>query len=140
MEGQQALICGLNDANANRVSKAIAMRCWVVTLGCFTEGHAEGSAHTYRYISSKGLVSAKQLSQTSFTTFAASTSSLQLGRPITESVALLLTHSWCCCVSFHCARVKNSRDHLHSPLNDDARISVQVACRRLFLQSTLKRK
>ena len=45
------------------------------------------------YISSKGLVSAKQLSQTSFTTLAASTSSLQFGLADTDSVARRFTHS-----------------------------------------------
>lgn len=45
------------------------------------------------YISSKGLVSAKQLSQTSFTALAASTSSLQFGLLDTDIVARRLTHS-----------------------------------------------
>lgn len=47
----------------------------------------------YLYISSKGLVSAKQLSQTSFTTLAASTSSLQFGLVDTDSAARRFTHS-----------------------------------------------
>lgn len=47
----------------------------------------------YRYTSSKGLVSEKQLSQTSFTTLAAWTSSLHSGLFATEITALRLMHS-----------------------------------------------
>lgn len=50
----------------------------------------------YLYISSKGLVSAKHESQTSFTTLTACTSSLQLGRAITDRTARALTQFWNC--------------------------------------------
>src|SRR5438093_1397247 len=76
----------------------------------------------HRYISSKGLVSAKHESHTSFTTLTAVTSSLQFGRFIKESTARFRTHSWCCCVMFHLFLVKNSLVHLHSPLKLEARI------------------
>lgn len=88
-------------------------------------------ASFHRYTSSKGLVSGKQLSQTSLTTLAAWTSSLHSGRPATDIAARLLTHSWNCCVTFHWPLVKNSRSHLHSPLRVEALISLQAACRRL---------
>ena len=89
-----------------------------------------GLSSSHRYISSKGLVSRKQLSQTSFTTLAACTSSLQLGLPATDNAALRLTHSCNCCVTPHCPLVKNSLHHLHSPLNVLALISMQAACRK----------
>lgn len=84
----------------------------------------------YLYISSNGLVSLKQLSHTSFTILAACTSSLQPGLFMTDNVALLLTHSCSCCVSFHCPLVQNSRPKRHSPDNVDARIYDSLSATR----------
>jgi hypothetical protein len=78
--------------------------------------------HYYRYISSNGLVSAKQLSQTSFTILAACTSSLIPGRAANERVARRRTHRWSCSVIRHWFLVKNSRVKRHSPDRVDARI------------------
>lgn len=76
----------------------------------------------HRYISSKGLVSRKQLSQTSLTTLAACTSSLMPGRASMESVARRRTQFWSCCVMVHWFLVKNSREKRHSPDSVEARI------------------
>ena len=93
----------------------------------------------HRYISSNGLVSVKQLSHTSLTIRAACTSSLQSGLALKESAARRLTHSWWCWVSLSWCFVKNSRVQRHSPLRDEALISVQAACRRLFVHCNLNR-
>ena len=53
----------------------------------------DGKTLGHRYTSSKGLVSEKQLSQTSFTTLAAWTSSLHSGLLATDKTALRLMHS-----------------------------------------------
>ena len=81
----------------------------------------------YRYTSWKGLVSLKQESQTSFTTLTACTSSLHLGRAITDWTALFRTQFWNCWVRFQLPRVIASLDHRHSPLSIDARICCHIA-------------
>jgi hypothetical protein len=81
----------------------------------------------HRYISSKGLVSLKQLSQTSLTTFAACTSSLTPGRASMESVARRRTQFWSCSVMRHWFLVKNSRVKRHSPERVEARIWLEVS-------------
>lgn len=87
----------------------------------------------YLYISSNGLVSAKQESHTSFTTLTACTSSLQLGLFITDLTARFLTHAWCCCVTVQLLRVKNSRVHLHSPLRLEALIYAAAKSVQIFV-------
>lgn len=77
-------------------------------------------------------MSRKQLSQTSFTTFSACASSLQNGLARTERIALLRTHSWCCCISFHWPLRKNSLAHRHSPLRELARIWRVSSASRTF--------
>lgn len=79
-------------------------------------------SHHHLNTSSKGRVSEKHESQTWLTTLVAWTSSLHLGRAITDMIARLRTQFWNCCVNFQLPRVKASRVHLHSPLNIDARI------------------
>ena len=90
----------------------------------------------YRYISSNGLVSRKQLSHTSLTTFPACSWSFMPGLAIILNVALRLTHDCSCSVMRHWFRVKNSLEKRHSPLSVEARISRQAWCRR-FSDSTL---
>ena len=75
-----------------RVSLVVkALQCWYDSYKTVVFTNLTISLHLY--ISSKGLVSAKQLSQTSFTTLAASTSSLQFGLLDTDIAARRLTHS-----------------------------------------------
>jgi hypothetical protein len=84
------------------------------------------------YMPSKGRVSLKQESHTSFTAFTAITSSLQNGRVINDLIALERTQFWCCCVICQLFLVKNSLAHLHSPLKLEAliyrAISIIQAC------------
>ena len=76
----------------------------------------------HRYISSNGLVSRKQLDQTSFTTLPAVSSSGQFGLFLTECTARLRTQSWWWFVKAMILFRKNSFAHLHSPLKLLARI------------------
>lgn len=68
---------------------------------------------------------------------------MQVGLPRSERTARRRTHSWCCWVSFHCPRVKNSRVHRHSPLNEEARIcagrpiSMSLAIRIIAIPTNL---
>jgi hypothetical protein len=95
---------------------------------------------TYRYISSKGRVSLKQLSHTEFTTRSACSLSLICGLFNTDKVALFLTQSWKCFTILNFPSPKNCRVKRHSPLRVDARICEQSASffRKIFMTNSLQ--